>query len=350
MLRIGVVGTGGMARGHAASFQGMRGVKVTAACDIDEERAGAFAEAHGIPAIYTDYRKMLRDEGLDAITNVTVDTMHAPISIAALRAGLHVLCEKPMATSLAAARRMRKAAAASGLINMVHFSKRNSAGLQKAAQLIRRGRIGQVRHVEASYYQSWLCNTAWGDWRTKPALTWRLSTGHGSAGVLGDLGCHIYDMAQLLAGDIVELDCRLATFDKGVRNNRLGEYVLDANDSFTTLVRFASGAIGTVTSSRWTSGHVNREYITVYGDKGAVEIDFEKGSDTCRIGTNRDQRKKEWKEVQCKPTPTLFARFVRAIRTGKPDASDFANGLRNQAYLHYSFLSDEKQQAVKVRV
>jgi len=350
MIRIGVVGTGGMANGHAAAFQGTKGVTVTACCDVVEEKAGAFAEKHKIARIYTDYRKMLRDEALDGITNVTTDAMHAPISIAALRAGVHVLCEKPMAPTLAEARRMARAAKESRRINMIHFSKRNAAGLQAAKTLIRQGKIGRILHVEASYFQGWLAGATWDDWRRWPHRAWRLSTRHGSQGVLGDLGCHIYDMAHVLCGDIATIDCRLATYKKGVRGERMGEYVFDANDSFVSTVVFANGAIGTVASSRWCTGHSNREFITVYGDRGAVEVDFEKGPNTYRFAKLGVNGKPAWQEVTCKPVPSLYTRFIRAIRSGRQDPCDFANGLKVQAYLHYSFASDARGRALKVKV
>ena len=135
-----------------------------------------------------------------------------------------------------------------------------------------------------------------------------------------------------------------------LRGERIGEYIFDANDSFVPTVVFQNGAIGTVASSRWASGHANRELITVHGDKGAIEVDFEKGLDTYRIAKAETRRKPEWKEVKVKAVPSLYARFVRAIRTGKQDPCNFMNGLRVQAYLHYSFASHEKNKAAKVKV
>ena len=100
-------------------------------------------------------------------------------------------------------------------------------------------------------------------------MTWRLSSKHGSAGDLGDIGCHIYDMTTLLCGDIAEINCQLRTFDKGVPGNQLGEYVLDANDSFVSIVSFANGGLGTIHSSRWATGQANSLRVRVYGDEGA---------------------------------------------------------------------------------
>jgi len=347
---VGVIGTGGMANAHANELKKIQGVALAACADIVPERAEAFAARHGIPAAYGDYREMLASQELDAITNVTVDAAHAEVALAVIAKGLHILSEKPLATTLADAKKMAAAAKKAGVIHMVNFSYRNSSGLQHAARLMRTGKLGRLMHVESSYLQSWLVNGTWGDWRTSPGMTWRLSTRHGSAGVLGDLGCHIYDLTTLLAGDIATIDCRLKTFDKGVRGNRLGEYVLDANDSFVSTVEFANGAIGTVHSSRWATGQINSLRCRVYGDKGALEIDLDRSYGEYRLcfGQKAIDRA-EWKTVKCPATPNVYQRFIQAIRTGRGDDNDFANGAKIQAYLHYSFASSKKGGPVKVR-
>ena len=350
MLRLGVIGTGGMANAHANEFKKLKGVRLVACADVVPERAKAFAEKHGIPASYGDYREMLTAEALDAVTNVTIDAAHAEVALAVIGKGLPILSEKPLATTLADARKMAAAARKAGVVNMVNFSYRNSSGLQAACQLMKTGKLGRVMHVESSYLQSWLISRGWGDWRQAPGMTWRLSTKHGSAGVLGDLGCHIYDLTTLLAGDIASIDCRLKTFDKGVRGNRLGEYVLDANDSFVSTVEFANGAIGTVHSSRWATGHMNSLRCRVHGDKGAIEIDLDRAYDEYRLCFGPAAiDKPEWKTVKCKPTPNVYQRFVRAIAAGKSDGNDFANGAKIQAYLHYSFESNKKRGPVAVK-
>ncbi|MCX7935307.1 MAG: Gfo/Idh/MocA family oxidoreductase, partial [Planctomycetota bacterium] len=267
-IRLGIIGTGGMAHAHAKNFQPIKGVMLVACCDVVKERAEQFAAQYGIKAVYTDYRRMLDREKLDAVTNVTPDAYHCPISLAVLKAGIPILCEKPLATSLAEAKRMAAAAKKARVINMVNFSYRNSCALQEAAVWIRQGKIGDLRHVEASYLQSWLVSCAWGDWRKRPGLAWRLSTRHGSLGDLGDIGCHAYDATALLCGEIAEISCRLRTFPKGVPGNRLGEYILDANDSFAATLLFKNGALGVIHSSRWATGHLNSLRFRVYGTKG----------------------------------------------------------------------------------
>ncbi len=350
MIKLGIIGTGGMAHGHARSFSAMKGVTLAACCDIDEARVRAFAREFSIPRWYTDYAEMLGSEKLDAVSNVTVDAMHAPISLAAIAKGLAVMCEKPLATTLADARRMRDAAVRRGVVTQVNFSYRNSGGAQAAAELIRRGGIGRIMHVEASYLQSWLAQPAWGDWRTHDALTWRLSKRHGSAGVLGDIGCHIYDLAALLSGDIAEISCQLSTFDKGIKGNRIGPYVLDANDSFVSTVTLAGGALGTVHATRWATGHMNSLRVRVYGDEGAVEVDLDRSYDQYRVTRGKNAiRKAQWKDVSCRKTPTQYARFISGIRAGKSDVSDFVNGARVQAYLEASIDSDAARRPVRVK-
>jgi predicted dehydrogenase len=349
MLNIGIIGTGGMANSHATNFQQMRGVRVTACCDVVADRAAAFAAKHGIPRVYTDYRAMLDREKLHGVTNVTPDAMHAEISLAVIARGLAILCEKPLATTLDDAIAMRDAAQRAGVINMVNFSYRNASGLQKAAEVVRKGTLGRIIHVEASYLQSWLNGQVWGTWQSNPGLAWRLSTRHGSAGDLGDIGCHIYDMATFLAGqDIAEINCQLRTFDKGVPGNTLGEYVLDANDSFVSIVSLSGGALGVVHSSRWATGQANSLRVRVYGDAGGIEVDLDRDWHGYRLCTGKDVKTNTWKPVSCKPTPTNFARFIRSIRTGVNDVNDFANGAKIQAYLHYSFASDAARGPVAV--
>ena len=354
MIRVGVIGTGGMANHHAQVAAAIRGMKLTACCDISRERVDAFAAKWEIPAAYADYTEMLEKEKLDAVVNVTSDDVHCEVALAVLKRGLHLLSEKPLASNLKDARKMKAAAGKAGVVNMVNFSYRNSSGLQRAAKVIAAGKIGRIIHVESSYLQSWLAGARWDKVHKSTGTLWRLSTRHGSAGVLGDLGCHIYDLTTLLAGDIDKIQSKLKTFDKGVPGNRIGEYVLDANDSFISQVTFKNGAIGTIHSSRWATGHGNSLRARIYGDKGAIEVDLDDGYEHYKICSGKDMRTNTWQKVECKPTPNMWKRFVRAIKaadkTGLPaHQSDFANGCKIQAYLHYSIESDKKGQAVTVR-
>src|SRR5262249_51245794 len=147
--------------------------------------------------------------------NVTPDPVHYPTTMKLLAAGKHVFCEKPLATSYPLAKQMADAAEKRGLINMVNLTYRSSPAVYKARELATSGALGTIRHFEAEYLQSWLVGKHWGDWREEQRFLWRLSTAHGSKGVVGDIGIHIIDFATFAAGsDIAAMAPMVKTFHK----------------------------------------------------------------------------------------------------------------------------------------
>ena len=138
--------------------------------------------------------------------------------------------------------------------------------------MIEAGEIGEVRHVQASYLQSWLTGRHWGDWRTEERWLWRLSSAHGSKGVLGDIGVHILDFVTYGTGlDIVGLSARMKTFDKA-EGGVIDVYTLDVNDSVAMTVEFSNGALGVVHMSRFATGKPNDLDLLIHGDKGALKV------------------------------------------------------------------------------
>ncbi len=199
--------------------------------------------------------------------------------------------------------------------------------------MVAAGAIGAVRHFEATYLQSWLTQPAWGDWRTMPQWLWRLSSAHGSKGVLGDVGIHILDFATFIAGsDPAEVSCRLTTFDKA-EGGRIGDYVLDANDSFAMHLRLANGAVGTVSATRFATGHLNDLRLRIYGETGGLEVLFEKAESRLNACLGADVATGTWAAVATPPVPTIYERFVAAIREGAPGVPDFARGAALQRVL-----------------
>jgi predicted dehydrogenase len=343
-MRLAVIGTGSMAKGHVRAYKEMEDVQVVACCDLVEDRLEEFADKWEIPERFTDFREMLSQVKPDGVSVVTPDAAHAEVTVGVLEAGIPVLCEKPMASTLEEARTMHSAWEKADVVAMINYSKRNSSGLQMAGQYVRDGGIGDLRHMEASYLQNWLAGgNGWGDWRQRPGLLWRLSTRHGSTGVLGDLGCHIYDMSSFLCGDISQIYCSLETYDKGI--DRIEDYVFDANDSMVATVTFANGVLGTIHSTRWAPGYKNREFVRVYGTKGSIEVDFDKSRETYQIHPSGADG---WETVECEATPSNYERFVTSIKTGVNDESDFPNALKIQQYLHASMLSSEENRPVRI--
>lgn len=347
-VRLAIIGTGGMAHHHAERFGKIPGCDLVAACDIDTVKAQAFAEKFRVPAVYTDSTELLAKERVEAVSVVAPDRFHAPLTLQSLAAGKHVFCEKPLAENYTDARRMLKAAWRAGVVHMVNFSYREWPCIQGAAAAVRAGEIGEIRHVEASYLQAWLPSKIWGDWRNNPAWLWRLSSEHGSKGVLGDVGVHIVDFVTFPCGPIRELFCRLKAFPKAPRN-RVGAYKLDANDSALLNVEFANGALGVIHTSRWVGGHANRLALKIAGTKGTIAIDSDLSTTAYRICSGKDLDHCQWQEVVCPAVPGNYERFINAILSGGGAEPDFVRGAEVQAVLDACFTSDQKRAPVRLR-
>ncbi len=332
-IRLLIVGTGGMAGNHATEFAKIPGVELVAGVDTRPAQLQAFRVQHNIPHGFASVEEAINWGQFDAVTNVTPDPVHYPTTLPLLAAGKHVLCEKPLATSAAHAAEMAAAAQKAGVINMVNLTYRNVAAMQQAAVMVREGAIGTVRHFEASYLQSWLTQPAWGAWNEQSQWLWRLSTAHGSKGVLGDVGIHILDFATFVAGqDVVQMSCQLATFDKAP-GGVIGEYVLDANDSATMQVRLANGALGTVGATRFASGHLNDLRLGIFGDKGGLEVKFENGISSLRACLEPDLQTGIWQDVAAPVLPSVYQRFIAAIQGMGVAEPTFARGAALQRLL-----------------
>ncbi len=326
-----------MAHAHAGNFQQMKGVALASCLDVNAERAKTFAEKFGFKKVATDFDGLLAD--CDAISVVTPDALHAQQSLAILRAGKHLLCEKPLTISLEEAKEVAEAARKAsevGVIHMTNFSYRGSAGFQKAIELRESGVLGHIRHVSSFYLQEWLAAPIWGHWSNEGFL-WRLDK-RTSGGVLGDVGCHILDMTTAIAGDVKRVRCELRTFEKVYEGQLVSEHGgknLDANDSAVIEVEFSNGAFGVVQTTRWATGHANHLRCEVHGTEGVLSVDLDRnwnGIDTM-IG-EKALMKAKWKSKDLKPTPSNYERFIKSIKTGRQDQPDIVRGAEVQAILH----------------
>ena len=339
-VRMLILGTGSMAQSHADAFAAMPDVRLVAAVDPNPESLRAFCDKYGIAQRFSSLDEAIRWGGFDAATNVTPDPVHHATTMDLLRAGKHVMCEKPLSTNWARAREMADLARAKGVVNVVNLTYRNVPALQKAAEMVAAGQLGRIRHLEASYLQSWLTQPAWGEWTTEPRWLWRLSKAHGSKGVLGDVGIHILDYATFVAGEpVTGLSCRLKTFAKAP-GNRIGEYDLDANDSFAMHVELSGGAIGTLSASRMSTGHFNDLRLRLYGDKGGLEVMFEKRQSMLRACMGQNVLTEHWSEIDCPPVSTNYERFIGALRGWPCAAPDFDRGAQLQEWLDLAEQSD----------
>jgi len=346
--RIMILGTGAIAHRHAEHFTSIPGCRVVGACDVNAERARTFVEMHAIPHAFDDLARALEWGEFDAVVNATPDAAHKPTTLQVIDAGKAIFCEKPLALNAEDAFEMVGAAERAGLINMVNLTYRNAHAIQMARRMVAAGEIGEVRHVDASYLQSWLTGNHWGDWQTDERWLWRLSSAHGSKGVLGDIGIHILDFACFGTGlGISALQARLKTFDKA-ESGAIGAYTLDANDSCAMTVEFDNGALGVVHMSRYATGKANDLDLTIHGTTGALKIwsnTFESSLDVC-LGP--DIHTQTWKRVECPPTPRNADRFVLALLSGVNGEPDFRHVAEVQKLLDLCFVSDREKRMLPV--
>jgi predicted dehydrogenase len=255
---------------------------MTALGGRDSARAAAAADRLGWASSETDWRRLLERDDIDLIDICTPGDSHAEIAIAALEAGKHVLCEKPMANTLAEAEAMAKAAEvarAGGVRSMVGFTYRRVPAIALARQLVEQGRIGQVRHVRAQYLQDWIADPL-------APLSWRLQKDRAGSGSLGDIGAHVIDLTQHIVGDTLAEVCGdLRTFVErrplatehaglsGTASSEWGDVTVD--DAAAFLGHFRGGALGVFEATRFATGRKNAIRIEINGSDGSLAFDFE---------------------------------------------------------------------------
>lgn len=342
-VRVLILGTGNMASSHAKLFEGDPRAEIAAAADVDLARAEAFAKKHGIARAFGSLDAALAWGEFDAVSNVTPDSAHHPTTMKVIAAKKHLLCEKPLAESYPLAKEMADAAEKAGLINMVNLSYRNVPALQEARRLIAAEELGEIRHIEASYRQSWLVGQHWGDWATEDRWLWRLSEKHGSKGVLGDVGIHILDFASYAIGMMpVSLQARLKTYHKAP-GDQIGAYPLDANDSATMQLEFGNGALGVIHTSRFMTGYGNVLKLDVFGTKGGLEIEHGLEWTEIRVCSGEDVHTQAWRRIASPPVPTIHARFIDAVISGENSEPDFRRGAELQAVLDRCFTAEAQR-------
>jgi predicted dehydrogenase len=230
----------------------------------------------------TDWRNAIARDDIDVIDIVTPGSSHVEIAIAALNAGKHVLCEKPLANTVEEAEAMAEAAqraAARGVYAMVGFTYRRVPACRLARNIVASGALGEIRQVRASYLQDWLVDA-------QAPLAWRLQKDLAGSGALGDIGAHAIDLAQFITGQqLTSVSGTLETFVtrrpllenavglSGTASSEYGDVTVDDLALFTA--RFDGGAVGSFEATRMSTGRKNALRIEVAGSLGAVSFDLE---------------------------------------------------------------------------
>ncbi|WP_166137902.1 Gfo/Idh/MocA family protein [Nocardioides ochotonae] len=291
-LRVGMVGHAFMGATHSHAWRTAPRFfdlplhpVMQVVCGRDATRAGAAADRLGWSETETDWRQLVQRDDVDLIDICTPGDTHAEVAVAALEAGKHVLCEKPLANSVTEAEAMTDAAeraAASGVMAMVGFTYRRVPAVALARKLVADGRLGEIRQVRAQYLQDWIADPS-------APLSWRLDKKQAGSGALGDIGAHIVDLAQFITGDrIASVSGHLQTFvherpvaaestagtlGGGGASGETGPVSVD--DAAVFLASFASGALGVFEATRFAYGRKNAIRLEVNGSLGSLAFDFE---------------------------------------------------------------------------
>jgi predicted dehydrogenase len=289
LLRVAMVGYGFMGAAHS---QGWRVAprffdlplvpQMTLIVGRDAANLDAAADKFGWRERATDWRTAVARDDVDVVDICTPGSSHGEIAIAALEAGKHVLCEKPLANSVEEAQQMVEAAVrarAGGVRSMVGFTYRRVPAVALARELVLEGRLGEIRQTRAVYLQDWLSDPG-------APMTWRLDKGHAGSGSLGDLGAHIVDMTQFITGETVtSVSGTLRTFVSerpllarsiglsGTASEECGAVTVDDVAAFNG--NLSGGGLATFEATRFALGRKNALRIEVSGSKGALAFDLE---------------------------------------------------------------------------
>ncbi|PZO61467.1 MAG: dehydrogenase [Leifsonia xyli] len=292
-LRIAMVGHGFMGAAHSQAWRTAPrffdlGVEPEMAVIVgrDPERTETARAQYGWQSASTDWRAVVADPDIDVVDIVSPGSSHVEIAIAALEAGKHVLCEKPLANTVEQAEAMTAAAAAArsyGVRAMVGFSYRRVPAIAFARQLVQDGRIGTVRQVRALYLQDWLADE-------DGPMTWRLDKEQAGSGALGDIGAHAIDLVEHVTGaSLATVSGTLETFVterplmaegvglSGTASSERGQVTVDDAAFFTARLGggAADGAIGTFEATRYATGRKNGLTLEISGSEGAIQFDLE---------------------------------------------------------------------------
>ena len=279
-LRIGVVGCGFMGRTHSNGYNRIDNFfpalthtpVLKAVCARNESKAKAFAEQWGYESFETDWKKLVAREDIDAVDICTPNDTHAEIAIAAAEAGKMVLCEKPLARSLAESQEMVDAVEKAGVANTVWYNYRRIPAVTLAKQIVASGKLGQIYHYRANFLQDWTINA---NLPQGGEGLWRMDAGVAGSGVTGDLLAHCIDTAMWLNGAITDVSAVTETFVKERMHQLTGKVEkVGIDDACIFHCHFENGSLGLFESTRYARGHKALYTFEINGANASIRWDL----------------------------------------------------------------------------
>jgi predicted dehydrogenase len=289
-----------------------------------EENPSAFAANWGWKNASTNWEQLVSSPEIGLVDVATPNYMHAPVAKAAIAAGKHVACEKPIAGSLSDAREMAKAAKVAKVKTFVWFNYRRCPAVAFAHQLVKAGKLGDIRHVRALYLQDWADESV--------PLAWRFEKEWAGSGAHGDLNAHIVDMTRFVTGqEITEVSGAIAeTFIKErtlLKGSGKGKVTVD--DTVLFLARFSGGAVASFEAARQATGNQNHNGFEINGTKGSLKFDFERMNELEYYDATLPRAVQGWTTIMC-----THGADHPYVANWWPDAHaiGYEHGFTNEAY------------------
>lgn len=290
-LNVGLIGAGFMGKAHSLAYAALpmffwpspaMPVRKMVA-ELDDTTAAEAATRFGFEAFTSDWRRLVESAEIDIVDIATPNNTHREIAVAALDAGKHVICEKPLAHNVDDAEAMYQAAKRNDGVNMVAFNYRRTPAVALARKFIEEGAIGKVRNFRGTYLQ---------DWSADPdsPLSWRFQKDVAGSGSLGDIGTHVLDMARYLVGEVESVSSVLKTYiaERPVQSGAADQLAaaekitdapkapVDVDDEVMTLLRFRDGAVGSLEATRNAYGRNNFLTFEIHGEVGSIIFNYER--------------------------------------------------------------------------
>lgn len=339
ILKVGVIGCGSIAQyRHLPEYEANPYVQIVAVCDSNKKRAKEVANKYGVN-MYTDYNELINCEELDAVSVCTPNDLHASISIVALQSGIHVLCEKPMATSKKDAEMMIEATEKSGKKLMIGHNQRFVTSHQKAKQLIKNGEIGKIYSFRTAFGHSGPEN-----WSVDGKESWFFKKDEAFLGAMGDLGVHKADLIRyILNEEITEVGAFVETSAKTFSN---------VDDCAVCMLKSESGIIGTLAAS-WSYVSKEDNSTIIYGEKATLRLEDDPTYSLILQYKNGEVLKYELDKIQSnaavgQSNSHVIEQFVESILSDKEPLINGVEGMKSLEVILAAIQSSETKQIVTI--
>ena len=275
-LNIAIIGASFMGKAHSNAYLDVehyfslsKPVVMHTICDVNQKSAEQLAAKYGWKHVETDWKKVIENKDIDLIDICTPNNTHMQIAIAAAKSGKHIICEKPIALTADEARQMSQAAQKANVRNMTAFNYRRVPAIALARHLIDSGKIGDIHHFNAVYYQDWLVDP-------EAPFIWRLDASIGGSGAHGDMNAHTVDLARFLVGEFESVSAAKSIFtqERKKPDGSMGQ--VTADDALYFTATFENGALGNFMATRYATDRKNFLRCERFGSKGAVTFNLER--------------------------------------------------------------------------